>query len=276
MITKQSIYNQSWLNCIQSSAHADSWVHNVIRDIKGNGGVYLSVLKEWYSTYPFPSNGKRTHMRKLLESSTNNDHRGAVNELCWYRFMRNLALNPKVIPEGSNKTPDFLCATATGVEFYCEVTTLNESNADTKSIASNGSAPLNQDADILRIIRKASVEKAEQLQYGRESQKGMAFVIFDYSTFSGLGTRRPATFADAFLLTPIGLQEMMKPYLSVLIYVERYVDKGRCRIRTQQSALYHNPLANHQLHTDIFSCFQQYSLNSYSMMEPKAVDLVIS
>lgn len=275
MGTKHLIYDHYWLNCIQSNAQANSWVHNVIRDINGEGGVYLSVLQEWYSTYPFPSNGKKTHMRKLLESSTNNDHRGAVNELCWYRFMCDLVLNPKVIPEGPSKTPDFLCTTASGIEFYCEVTTLNESVADAKAIASTGSAPLNQEVEKFRIIRKVTEEKVEQLQYGRERQKGMAFVVFDYSTFSGLGTQRPDTLADAFLLTSIGLQAM-KPYLSVLIYIERYVYRGRCRIRTQQSALYHNPLADHQLPHDVFNCFRQYSLSSYSTMEPKAVDLVVS
>ena len=58
-------------------------------------------------------------------------------------------------------------------------------------------------------------EKAEQLQFGHKDKKGMVFVIFDYSVFSGLGTQRPLALADALLKIPTGLQAM-KPYTSYL------------------------------------------------------------
>lgn len=274
MRTSQTLFDQSWMQCIRSNAAADSWAHDVVRDIDNEGGAYLRVLREWFTGYPFPSKGKKTHMRKLLESSANHDHRGAVNELCWYRFMCDLALKPQAVPEGRNKTPDFLCTATSGIKFYCEVTTLNESNTDIQAIQTTGGASLDQDAEVARILRKATEEKAEQLQFGRVKQKAAVFVVFDYSTFSGFGTQRPVALANALLTTSAGLQAM-KPHLSALIYVERYVSRGRSRIRTQQSALYHNPSADYQLPDEVFSCLWQYSLGSYSTTPPNAMDIVI-
>lgn len=274
MRTNQTLFDQSWIKRIRSSAATESWAHHVIQDIDNEGGVYLRVLREWFIRYPFPSEGKKTHMRNLLESSANHDHRGAVNELCWYRFMRDLALNPQVVREGRNKTPDFLCTTTTGLEFYCEVTTLNESDADTKAIQNMGSASLDHNAEMARVLRKATEEKSEQLQFGREEKKATVFVVFDYSTFSGLATQRPVAFASALLGTSAGLQAM-KPHLSALVYVERYVSKGKSRIRAQQSALCHNPLADYQIPDEVFSCFWQYSLKSYSSIPPNEMDIVI-
>lgn len=269
------LFDQSWLKSIRSNAPIDSWVHDVVDDIDNEGGVYLSVLHEWFLEYPFPSKGKKTHMKKLLESSKNHDHRGAVNEVCWYRLMRYMGLKPEVMPEGRDKSPDFLCTTASGIKFYCEVSTLNESCTDAESLRTIGSWPLNQGAEILRILRKATDEKAEQLQFGQRKHTAMAFVVFDYSTFSGLGTKRPFVLANVLLRTSVGLQAM-KPHLSALIYVERYVFQGKCRIRTHQSALYHNPLADYQLPDDVFSCLRQHSLRSYGTIEPNSIDIVVS
>lgn len=274
MKTKQTLYDESWLSDIQSNAKPDSWACDVIGDINGNGGVYLSTLRDWYLAHPFPSNGKRKHMGNLLQSSTTHDHLGAVNELCWYRFMNDLGLKPQVLPEGRSKSPDFEGTTASGIEFYCEVTTLNISSADAKLWLAAEGAPLNQDLEISRILRKATGEKAEQLQFDCAAKKAMALVIFDYSTFSGLGTARPVALADALLKNPSGLR-VMPPYLSALIYVERYVHEGRCRIRSSQSAIYHNPLAVSEMPVDAFDCLRQYQIGSYNSTEPTVTDLVI-
>lgn len=274
MKTKQTLYDESWLSDIQSNAEPESWVFDVVGDINGNGGVYLSILRDWFLAYPFPSNGKRKHMRNLLESSATHDHLGAANELCWYRLMNNLGLKPKVLPEGRSKSPDFQGTTTSGIEFYCEVTTLNVSSADAKLRVAAEGVHLNQDLEISRILRKATEEKAEQLQFDRKAQKAMALVVFDYSTFSGLGTARPAALADAILQTPSGLQ-VMPPYLSALIYVERYVQKGRCRIRASQSAIYRNPLAGSQMPVDAFDCLYQYQIGSYNSIEPRVRNLVV-
>ncbi len=208
----QTVFNQSWLDGIGSKATQDSWAFDVIAEVNGSGGVYLAILREWFLSHPFPSKGKKTHMKNALESLTTNDHLGAVNELCWYRFMCDLSLSPKAVPEGDSKTPDFKGTSTPGTEFFCEVTTLNVSGKDATSISAGNGAPLNQKVEISRIIKKATEEKAEQLQFGHEDQKGMVFVVFDYSIFSGLGTQRPLALADALLKTSTGLQAMEPSY----------------------------------------------------------------
>lgn len=272
---KHKLYNQSWLDGIESKATQDSWAFDVIADINGSGGVYLAILREWFLSHPFPPKGKKKHMKNALESLTTKDHLGAVNELCWYRLLCDLSLSPEALPEGSSKTPDFKGTSTSGTEFFCEVTTLNVSGKDAASISAGNGALLNQEIEISRIIRKATEEKAEQLQFGHEDQKGMVFVVFDYSMFSGLGTQRPLALADALLKTPTGLQAM-KPYLSAIIYVERYVKGGRCRIRTSQSAVYHNPSADYPISPELFGCFTQYFLDSYNSVGPHTIDIVIS
>ena len=228
----------------------ESWISNVIADIEGSGGVYLAILREWFLSHSFLSDAKKRHMKNALESLDNSNHLGAVNELCWFRFMRDLSLCPESIPENNNrKTPDFKGKSKLGTEFFCEVTTLNVSREDSESISCCKNVSLNQEIEISRIIRKATEEKAEQLQFGYNDQKGMVFVVFDYSIFSGVGTQRPLALAEALLKTPTGLQAM-KPYVSAIIYVERYVKRGRSRIRTSQSAVYHNPSADYPISTD--------------------------
>lgn len=271
---KAELYNQYWLKKAQSEATQDSWAFNVIADINGNGGEYLAILRKWFLSHPPQSKGKKKHMKNALESLTNYDHLGMVNELCWYRLMCDLSLSPEALPEGTSKTPDFKGTSKSGTQFYCEVTTLNVSSKDSECIATGNGAPLNQNAEISRIIRKATDEKVEQLQFGQAEQKGMIFVVFDYSTFSNLGTQRPLSLADALLKTSTGLQAM-QPHLSAIIYVERYVKEGRCNIRTSQSAVYHNPLADFPLIADLFGCFKQYHLDSYSVVEPNIVDMVV-
>lgn len=272
---ENKLYNQSWLDGITSKDRHDSWAFDVKADINGIGGVYLATLREWFLSHPFPSTGKKKHMKNALESLTTNDHLGAVNELCWYRFMCDLSLSPEALPEGKSKSPDFKGTSTSGTEFFCEITTLNVSRKDAESISAGNGVPLNQEIEIARIIRKATDEKAEQLQFGHKDKKGMVFVIFDYSVFSGLGTQRPLALADALLKIPTGLQAM-KPYLSAIIYVERYVKGGRCRIRTSQSAVYHNPSADYLVSHELFGCFTQYFLNTYNSVGPRTIDIVIS
>ncbi len=271
---KHKLYNQSCLDGIKSKATQNSWAFDVIADIDSSGGTYLAILREWFLSHPFPSTGKKQHMKNALESLTNSDHLGAVNELCCYRFMCDLLLSPEALPEGSSRTPDFKGTSTSGTEFFCEVTTLNVSSNDNASISAGNGAPLNQEIEISRIIRRATEEKAEQLKFGYENQKGMVFVVFDYSAFSGLGTHRPLALADALLKTPTGLQGM-KPYISAIIYVERYVSGGRCRIRTSQSAVYHNPSADYPISRELFGCFTQYFFDSYNSVGPYTIDIVI-
>jgi hypothetical protein len=270
---KLTLYDQYWLSEIKSKFSPDSWAYDVTKDFNDDGQEYLSILREWFLSHPLPSKGKKKHMKNALESLNNHDHLGAVNELCWFRFMCDLAVSPQALQEGKGKTPDFKC-TSSGVEFYCEVTTLNVSSKDSETNTYGTGTPLDQDTEISRIIRKARDEKAEQLKFGERDLKPMVFVVFDYSKFSGFGTERPIAIADALLKTPKGLQAM-QPHLSAIIYVERYVWRGRSRIRASQSAVYHNPFADRPLPLDIFACFRQYTLDSYSSVEAKTVDIVV-
>lgn len=205
---KHELYSQSWLDELKSKSTQESWVSDVIADINGSGGVYLAILRDWFLSHPFPSKGTKQQMKNALESLNNSDHLGAVNELCWFRLMGDLSLSPEALPEDSRNTPDHMGKSTLGTEFFCEVTTLNVSGKDAASISSGKGASLNQEIEISRIIRKATEEKAVQLQFGYKNQKGMVFVVFDYSIFSGLGTQRPLALADALLKTPTGLQAM--------------------------------------------------------------------
>lgn len=271
----QTLFDQSWLSEAESKCTNDTWVYNVIKNINESGKEYLSILQKWFQSHPFPSKGKKKHLQNALESLNNQDHLGAVNELFWYRFMCDLSLKPKVLPEGKSKTPDFKGTSASGIEFYCEVTTLNISSKNANNRDRGEGTPLNSDEEISRIIRIATEEKDEQLRFGIKEQKPMVFVVFDYSTFSGFGTQFPIALINALLKTAKGLQAM-QPHLSAIVYVERFFGSGLCRIRISQSAACHNPLADFPLPFSIFKCFRQYYLDSYKLMEPILIDIVVS
>ncbi len=211
-------------------------------------------------------------MKKRLESLNTEDHLGAVNELFWYNLATFLGWQLKVLTVESS-APDF--EVSFPACFYCELTTLNISKSDRKVFENGMSAPLNHGKEAARILRKAADEKVDQLKYGFDRQKPSILVVFDYSLFGGLGTQRPRYLADTLLHSASGLQAMPKE-LSALVYLERYVSKGRFHLRLSQSAAYHNPLTDFPVEKEVFSWITQFVLSEYEEIPPQSIaDLLI-
>jgi hypothetical protein len=272
MPKQQVLYSKKWQSKIKSEDLSSSWAGPVFDNYDEDGSVYLSTVREWFSKFPFVTTGQTKHMKKSLEGLNTEDHLGAVNELFWYNLAIFLGwqLKPLVVDSAA---PDF--EVSSPACFYCEVTTLNVSQSDRKRLENGFSAPLNHSREAIRILRKATDEKIEQLKYGHNDRKPSILVVFDYSTFSGLGTQRPQYLADALLHSSSGLQGMPKE-LSVLLYLERYILKGRFRLRLSQSAAYHNPLADFSLEKEVFSWVTQFVLSEYREIPPQSnTDLLI-
>ncbi len=272
MNKQQELYDDNWHSHVKSEDLVSSWAKNVLDDIAGDGEVYLSTVREWFFKYPFVNSNQSKHMKKRLKSLATEDHLGAVNELFSYNLARLLGWHLQVLAE-KKSTPDFNVTSPTC--FYCEITTLNTSQHDRNLFANGASAPLNHRIEAARILRKSAEEKIDQLRYGYNLQKPSVLVIFDYSTFSGLGTQRPRALAGALLGSSAGLQGMPRE-LSALLYLERYVSEGRFRLRLSQSAAYHNPLADFPIEKDVFSWVRQFSLSEYTEIPPQlSMDLLV-
>jgi hypothetical protein len=272
MSKQQELYNDNWINNIKSEHLSSSWANDVLEDIHGYGGIYLSTIKAWFQKFPFANISQSKHMKKSLESLSTEDHLGAVNELFWYNTAKLLKWRLEPLSEKAS-SPDFSVSLPSC--FYCEVTTLNISQSDRDAFAKNNSAPLNHGREIARILRKATDEKIEQLRFGYNVQKPSVIVVFDYSTFSGLGTNRPHALAKVLLDSPAGLQTMPKE-LSALLYLERYVSEGLFRLRLSQSAAYHNPLAVYQIEKDTFIWIKQFAISEFYEIPPHlSTDLII-
>lgn len=272
MPTQQDLYDKNWRDNINTKDLSSSWVGDVLEKIAEDGGVYLSTIREWFTKFPFASADQSKHMRKRLESLNTADHLGAVNELFWYNLATFLEWQLKALAVEST-APDF--EVSSPACFYCEVTTLNVSQSDRQRFENGLTAALNHGREAARILRKATDEKIEQLRYGYNNRKPSVLVVFDYSTFSGLGTQRPRYLADALLHSSSGLQGMPKE-LSALLYLERYILKGRFRLRMSQSAAYHNPLADFSVEKEVFSWVTQFVLSEYKEMSPQSnTDLLI-
>ncbi|MEJ2351196.1 MAG: hypothetical protein P8Y03_15535, partial [Anaerolineales bacterium] len=188
MTVQQDLYDKNWRDNIKAEDLSSSWARDVLGKIDEDGGVYLSTIREWFSKFPVGSADQSRHMRKRLESLNTADHLGAVNELFWYNLATFLEWQLKALAVKST-APDF--EVSSPACFYCEVTTLNVSQTDRQRLEEGLSAPLNHNGEAARILRKATDEKIEQLKYGYNNRKPSVLVVFDYSTFSGLGTQRP-------------------------------------------------------------------------------------
>lgn len=272
MSEQQKIYDDNWINNIKYKDISSSWAKDVLNDIEGYGGVHLSKIREWFSKFPFGSPVQSNHMKKRLESHITEDYLGAVNELFWYNLVRLHEWDLEALSE-KKSAPDFNVTSPAC--FYCEITTLNTSQSDRNSFANGTGVPLNHDKEAARILRKTAEEKIEQLRYGYHKQKPSVLVVFDYSTFSGLGTQRPQALADVLLGSSGGLQTMPRE-LSALLYLERYVKEGKFRLRLSQSAAYHNPSADYPIERDIFSWVIQFPLSEFTEIPQQlSIDLLV-
>lgn len=264
----QQLYDDNWLNNVKSKNISSSWAEDVLRDIDGYGGIYLYKIREWFLKFPC-STKQSKHMKKCLESVVTEDHLGAVNELFCYNLARFFKWSLEVLTE-KRSAPDFRVISPSC--FYCEITTLNISQSDSNSFAKGKSVPItNHDKEASRILRKVAEEdKISQLKYGYDKQKPSVLIVFDYTMSSGFGTQRSRAFADTLLDT-----SAMPKELSTLVYLERYISKGKFKLRLSQSAAYHNPSAGYPLEKTVFSRVKQFPLE-YSEISPQlSTDLLI-
>ena len=222
---QEKCYNDNW----KSNKPSRSWAVDVLDDIDGNGGIYLSKINDWFQKYP----DKSDLLKKRLESHENDQHLGAVNELFWYNLALNLGWELNPLPAINKKgfnTPDFEVKSPTS--FYCEITTL--------TIPKNGKR-FEFENELERIFGK-SQEKQKQFKIGHQQQKPNVLVIFDYSTFSGLGTQHQKSLPD-FLSNPPTNFGTMPSELSALLYLERYFEEGKFKLRMSKSVIFYNPAA---------------------------------
>jgi len=255
MESKQlTIFDDAWLSLAASQPAADSWVQDVMEDMKGCGGLYLNTLIIWFQR--FPLKGKK-HLKQGLESFDNTQHLGAVNELSWWELMTLFGWSPQLLLASATSRPDFHILTPT--HFFCEVTTLNVSEKDRILLDSGKGVKLNHGPTIGRILRKITKDKTEQIEYGASKKKPSILVLFDYTTWTHFGAQLYRELFHYLLGENSGFLRLPRE-LSALVYVERKVIDGRIAISKQRSAVYHNPKATYPLSETVFHMIRQYCL----------------
>jgi len=258
MVSKQlSVFDNHWLSLAASQADNDSWVKQVVKDIKGSGGIYLCILRIWFQRFPLKSNKDKGHLKEGLESFNTKDHLGAVNELSWWELMTSFGWSAQPLPAFTTSRPDFHILTPT--DFFCEVTTLNVSEKDRMLLDSGKGVRLNHGPTIGRILRKITNSKKEQIEYGASKKKSSILVLFDYTTWSGFGARLYRELVHYLLGENFGFLSLPSE-LSAMIYTERKVIDGHIVISKERSAVYHNPQAVYPIPETIFQMMRQFFL----------------
>ncbi len=240
-------YNDKW-RCNRPSSC--SWAEEVLNDIDGNGGLYLSKINNWFQNYPGADKSK-DQLKISLESYENGSHLGAVNELFWYNLALNLGWKlipvPVIDKKGQNR-PDFECTSPTS--FYCEITTLNWPNNNC-----NKKFPI--DNELNRLYGKPTEKnKQAQTEWCQEQKKPQVLIVFDYSNFSGLGTQHQKSLSDFFQNPPEGFPPISEG-LSAFLYLERYIEEGKFMLRMSKSELICNRNARFPIEKNIFDWLDQ-------------------
>jgi hypothetical protein len=105
-----------------------------------------------------------------------------------------------------------------------------------------------------RVFEKLTREKHKQLMYAANRAKPGVLALFDYVTWSGLGTQFFRALGDALLGTCFAFKNL--PFeLSAIVYLERNVLDGS----RQRSATYYNPLATFALRERAFPSLSSFS-----------------
>ena len=261
---KSRIFDDDWVARASANAAATSWTRDVLRNLDTTGGVYLCTLRSWFDNFPL-SGKKKNQLARRLENIKNEDHLGAVNELAWWRFLCKQGFDVSPIPATKAATPDFRITSP--VACFMEVSTLNVSDADKKKFESVGPVELDHEATLRRIFGKLTDEKMQQLSYGANQALPCVLVIFDYTAWSGFGTRLYWFLAECLLGYRRGLQNLPGE-VSALVYVERKVRDGHIGFSLLRTAAYYNPNARYDLPVDTFATLRQISVQMVSS-EPR-------
>jgi hypothetical protein len=254
MVTKNAIFDETWVTRARSCDDKSSWVKDVMTDFETTGGLYLSILRVWFNDFSLQA--KQKHKLKAdIESFKTEDHLGAVNELAWWSFLQREKFQAEPIPTTKVSTPDFNVSAP--FEFYIEVSTLNVSQQDQDKIQKNSSIHLNHAEMLRRVLGKLTNEKQKQLAYASDRKKPGVLVLFDYTAWSGFGIEFYRYIAKYLLGGQCGFQKL-PPELSALIYIERQFLDCRFAISRLRSAAYYNPYAKYPLTMGSFASINQF------------------
>jgi hypothetical protein len=248
--SRMNIYDKVWKSHTPCQS---SWATRGLDDEHDKFlDLYLLKINDWFKKYSENSADLLTR----LESHENKVHRAAVNELFWYNLALNFKWEIKPIPpknkKGENR-PDF--EVISPVSFNCEITTLNEPDPY---------KAFSLEKDIIRLYGKSFDEsKQAQIEWSLKGKKPHLLVIFDYSKLSGIGTHHQKSLPDFFQKPVTGSQRSsiklppLPEGLSSILYLERYVAKGKFMLRMEKSVLIHNPNATFPLGNEMFDWLNQ-------------------
>ncbi|WP_031433722.1 hypothetical protein [Methylomarinum vadi] len=248
------VFGEKWIERAKKVTDVDSWAYNVIRSIDTTGGIYLNTLRIWCEQFP-TTNKQKKPLKQRIESFSNVDHLGGVNELSWWKFLLSSNLGAEPVPTTTSPRPDFKVLTPT--EFFIEVTTLNISDSEKKKLEADGAVPLDHMETLRRILLKSTNDKCEQIAFASVERRPCCLVLFDYTIWSGYGTQLFMYLASYLLGKQCGFQDLPVE-LSALIYVERKVMDGRIGLSLDRSAVYYNPNAAHPLAIGTFTALRQF------------------
>ncbi len=255
MSQHEQLFDETWRARAVAGGLGDSWVNDVVAALDADGGQYLATLTKWFHQFPVVSTTDRSVLKARLESFTNTDHLGAVNELSWYQFMRQSGFQVDPVSTAKTARPDFRL---TGpASLLAEVSTLNVSQSEKTSLQSTGGVDLNHRETVRRLLLKASDEKCAQFEYATTNGLPCVLVLFDYTFWSGLGTDLYRFLASVLLVDEPAFSKLPGA-LSAIIYVERRVVDGRMLLSRLRSAVYHNPKPRYPLAPGTFNMLRQF------------------
>lgn len=249
------MFNQEWIDKATKLTDTSSWAHEVLDDLESTGSIYLNTLRIWYKNFPGTKKQKKP-LRQRIESFCNEDHRGGVSELSWWKFMQNNKFDVKPVPIAKGARPDFKVKKPT--EFFIEVSTLNVSDKEKEQLKRNGSIPLNHSHLLHRILLKSTSDKNKQISFAHQKGCPCCLVLFDYTTWSAFGFHFFHYLGNYLLEQGRFLKKFPKEF-SALIYVERKAIKGNIGLNLNHSFIYYNKNAEYQLAPGTFNDFLEYT-----------------
>jgi hypothetical protein len=251
------VFDERWLSRARTQGpHATaSWTPDVLEQLATTGGMYLETLRQWFADFPARSKKQKQPLKTSLESFDYDTHRGAVNELAWWAFMKRFGLQASPVPSTTEPRPDF--SVQAPVPFFVEVSTMNSSMGERKKVDRGEGVHLDHEEICRRIVVKAIDEKQRQMAYAADLYQPCVLAIFDYTVWSAFETRIVSYMADFLLGEQQGFQKLPR-ILSALVYVRRHVIEGRMAVSREWSAIYYNPYACHPLATGIFAGIKQF------------------
>lgn len=265
---EQTLFGTDWVERARAAKGGNhGWPNEVISALHTTGGIYLSHLRDWFDRYPLTPKDKQP-LGVRLESFQLEEHLGAVNELSWWALMQQQGVRIAPLPVAASSRPDFHVAPP--ADYYVEVSTLNVSQQDQASFQAGCSVALNHAETIRRLLGKLTAEKKSQLRYAFAQGKAAALVVFDYTTWSGMGTHFFHRLGDYLLGSTAGFVSCPSE-LSAIVYVERKVIDGHIVLSRDRSAAYFNPAATHRLPSGTFPMFHEYSCHMIAK-EPQSSD----